>query len=93
MGPGSAYYFFKQGIRPMWEDDINKNGGRLLINSNKRNGLTDKYWMEILLSLIGESYGDNNDYICGAFVNVKPKFDRVGIWTKTTDRDVNQHVG
>lgn len=31
----SDYSLFKKGIRPMWEDDANKNGGRWLINIDK----------------------------------------------------------
>lgn len=46
----SAYYFFKKGIRPMWEDYTNKNGGRWVINNKKGNNskATDNYWLEIV---------------------------------------------
>lgn len=42
---GCDYSVFKSDIRPMWEDPINKNGGRWLI---KDNGLLDQYWMDIV---------------------------------------------
>lgn len=29
---GTDLYIFKKGIKPMWEDPMNENGGRWLIN-------------------------------------------------------------
>lgn len=47
---GCDYSLFKKGIRPMWEDDANKRGGRWLINllKNQRGNDLDKYWLEIV---------------------------------------------
>jgi translation initiation factor 4E len=47
---GCDYSLFKKGIRPMWEDDANKRGGRWLINltKNQRGNELDKYWLEIV---------------------------------------------
>lgn len=43
-------FFFQQGIKPMWEDSRNKQGGRWLINVNKSQRMTDlnNYWLEIV---------------------------------------------
>ncbi|KPM06500.1 eukaryotic translation initiation factor 4E-like protein [Sarcoptes scabiei] len=88
-----GYYFFKKGIRPMWEDNANRNGGRWFFNLKKTN-LTDEYWLEVLLCLIGEGFGDYNDSICGAFVLIKKNQNRIGIWTKDANhRDANMHIG
>lgn len=45
---GHDYAVFKQGIRPMWEDDANKMGGRWLISieRNKRNSDLDRFWLD-----------------------------------------------
>ncbi|KAH9422028.1 eukaryotic translation initiation factor 4E-like [Dermatophagoides pteronyssinus] len=89
-----AYYFFKKGIRPMWEDPINKSGGRWLINVKKVYNNTDEFWLELLLCLIGEGFDEYNDYVCGAFVVIKRSQDRIGIWTKeASNRDANLHIG
>lgn len=32
----------------MWEDPINKSGGRWLINMKKTYDSTDKYWLELV---------------------------------------------
>jgi translation initiation factor 4E len=47
---GCDYSLFKKGIRPMWEDDANKRGGRWLIKKkkNQRGNDLDKYWLEIV---------------------------------------------
>ena len=54
--PGSDYSLFKEGIFPDWEDKRNTNGGRWIINLDKRQRAEhlDNYWLEILFFLIGE---------------------------------------
>ncbi|KAG6463530.1 hypothetical protein O3G_MSEX013921 [Manduca sexta] len=73
---GHDYAVFKQGIRPMWEDDANKMGGRWLI-----------------LLLIGEAF-ENSDEICGAVVNLRPRLDKIGIWTADASKQhANIEIG
>lgn len=78
---GSDYSLFKKGIRPMWEDDANKKGGRWVISLTRcpKNEL-DNLWLDVLLCLIGEAF-DHSDQICGAVVNVRPKNYKISIWT------------
>ncbi|KAL6267108.1 eukaryotic translation initiation factor 4E-like [Pogonomyrmex barbatus] len=84
---GSDYSMFKQGIRPMWEDDQNKCGGRWLINLEKKQRATDldNFWLEILLCMIGEAFNEYSDDVCGAVVNVRTKGDKLGVWTSNAD--------
>lgn len=44
---GADYSLFKEGIRPMWEDKANKEGGRwvLCLAQRFRNDL-DRYWID-----------------------------------------------
>lgn len=79
---GHDYAVFKHGIRPMWEDDANKMGGRWLISLEKkqRNSDLDRFWLDVVLLMIGENF-ENSDEICGAVVNVRAKLDKIGIWT------------
>jgi len=46
---GSDYSLFKKGIRPMWEDAANNNGGRWVIALNKilKDDL-DKLWLDVV---------------------------------------------
>lgn len=47
---GCDYSLFKRGIRPMWEDDANKRGGRWLINLDKKQRSTDldRFWLDVV---------------------------------------------
>jgi len=79
---GCDYSLFKKGVKPMWEDDANKRGGRWLINLDKkqRSNDLDRYWLDIILCLIGEAF-ENSDEVCGATVNIRGKGDKIGLWT------------
>lgn len=84
--PGCDYNMFKRGIKPMWEDPRNKNGGRIMLLIRKApkgqgGSRLDEVWLEILLCLIGEAFDEESDQVCGAVVNIRPKIDRISIWT------------
>ena len=42
----------QEGIKPMWEDERNKKGGRRLINLDKkqRASCLDNFWLEVVSS-------------------------------------------
>lgn len=67
----------------MWEDDANKMGGRWLINLDKKQRASDldSFWTEILLCMIGEGFNEYSDDVCGAVVNVRPRADKIAVWT------------
>lgn len=74
---GNDYSLFKQGIRPMWEDEANNKGGKwtLVVGRNQKEGL-NKLWLDTVLCLIGEAF-DHSDEVCGAVVNVRSKGDKI----------------
>lgn len=47
---GNDYSLFKKNIRPMWEDEANKRGGRWVIGLNKqqRRNELDALWLDIV---------------------------------------------
>ncbi|XP_073842184.1 eukaryotic translation initiation factor 4E1 isoform X1 [Musca autumnalis] len=78
---GSDYSLFKKGIRPMWEDAANKQGGRWVITLNRcPKAELDNLWLDVILCLIGEAF-DHSDQICGAVVNIRQKANKISIWT------------
>ncbi|EDV53280.1 eukaryotic translation initiation factor 4E1 [Drosophila erecta] len=82
---GCDYMLFKKGIRPMWEDLPNKHGGRwTYIVYKKDTTELDIIWLDVLLCLIGEAC-DNSDQICGAFVRIRKKVNKVSVWTNSYD--------
>uniref|UniRef100_A0A915K008 eIF-4F 25 kDa subunit n=1 Tax=Romanomermis culicivorax TaxID=13658 RepID=A0A915K008_ROMCU len=93
---GSDYYVFKKGIRPMWEDVQNKEGGRWLIvvERNQRQELLDIYWLELLMAVIGEQFDDGSHNICGAVVNIRNKGDKISLWTRDClNEESNRKIG
>lgn len=78
---GCDYSLFKKGVRPMWEDAANKQGGRWLLNVDKKTNDLDRYWLEVLLCMVGEAFDEYSEEICGAVVNVRNRADKIGIWT------------
>jgi translation initiation factor 4E len=85
---------FKYGIKPFWEDERNRDGGRWLIqNERHQKGDTDRFWMEVLMMLVGESFGAENDRICGAVVNIRPKADKISVWINGAQEDQIKKIG
>ncbi|XP_074619091.1 eukaryotic translation initiation factor 4E-1A-like [Acropora palmata] len=91
---GCDYSLFKEGIQPMWEDERNRQGGRWLVNTSKnvREQDLDRLWLETLMLLVGESFGEYSDSVCGAVVQIRAKGDKLAIWTKNA-ADENANVG
>jgi len=94
---GSDYSVFKNGIKPMWEDTQNKNGGRWLFSFSKNNKIgskCDQLWLEVLLCLIGEAFGDYSDLVCGATINIRNRMDKISVWTKDRwNKEANLQIG
>lgn len=93
---GCDYMVFKEGIEPMWEDKRNKQGGRWLLNLEKRDrrDFLDQCWLETIMCLVGESFDDASDEVCGAVVQIRNKGDKVAIWTGNQSQgDEIRHIG
>lgn len=82
---GCDYMLFKFGIEPTWEDSRNREGGRWLLTTDKKKRAQDldRIWLETLLCLIGEAFDEASEdfQICGAWVQIRQKADKVAIWT------------
>ncbi|KAF5006829.1 hypothetical protein FDECE_6809 [Fusarium decemcellulare] len=77
----SDFHLFKKGVRPIWEDEVNKKGGKWVVRMKK--GVADRYWEDLMLSLIGDQFGDAGDDVCGAVLSVRNGEDILSIWTRT----------
>lgn len=76
----SDYHIFKDGIRPAWEDEANKKGGKWIIRLKR--GVSDRYWEELLLAIVGDQFMEASDEVCGAVLSVRSGEDVLSIWTK-----------
>ncbi|RMD43271.1 hypothetical protein DV735_g1800, partial [Chaetothyriales sp. CBS 134920] len=76
----SDYHIFKDGIRPVWEDEANKKGGKWIVRLKK--GVADRYWEDLLMAIIGDQFLEAADEVCGAVLSVRSGEDVLSVWTK-----------
>lgn len=76
----SDYHIFKDGIRPVWEDDANKKGGKWIIRLKK--GVADRYWEDLLVAIVGDQFMEASEEVCGAVLSVRKEEDVLSVWTK-----------
>lgn len=89
--PGIEFQLFKEPIKPMWEDEYNKNGGKLTLKLRK--DYTTIIWEEIILALIGAVLPEKiNDEINGVVFCSKKEFNTLQIWFKTYSKSINAEL-
>ncbi|KAL9126486.1 MAG: hypothetical protein Q9217_004468 [Psora testacea] len=76
----SDYHIFKKGIRPVWEDEENKKGGKWIVRLKK--GVSDRYWEDLLLAIIGDQFAEAGEEVCGAVLSVRSGEDVLSVWTR-----------
>ena len=76
----SDYHIFKKDIRPVWEDEENRSGGKWVVRLKK--GVADRYWEDLLLAIIGDQFANATDEICGAVLSVRNGEDILSIWAR-----------
>lgn len=91
---GVDYSFFKNGIRPMWEDPQNVKGGRMtVINTSKcRQAVIDEIFLDVLLFLVGE-YFEHADDVCGLVLNVRNYGFKLAVWTAHAHSNIIRSIG
>ncbi|KZT66664.1 translation initiation factor eIF4e [Daedalea quercina L-15889] len=80
----SNYHLFKSGIKPMWEDPANAEGGKWVLTMKNNAALLDRCWSWLAMALVGEDL-DEGDEICGAVVSLRSKVDRIQLWTRSKE--------
>lgn len=79
------YHLFKHGVKPMWEDPTNRDGGKWIVRLRK--GVAARCWENVVLAILGEQFlvGDE---ICGAVMSVRyNQEDIISVWNRTADDD------
>jgi translation initiation factor 4E len=86
LNPGCDFMVFKKDIPPMWEDPQNRDGGRWVLNIDKRHrtSVLDVYWLNTLLALIGDQFMDESPYVNGVWANIRARGDKISLWTKNS---------
>ena len=84
---GIEYFMFKEPIKPMWEDENNKNGGRISIKLRK--DYTTIIWEEMIFALIGGILPKQmKEEINGIVVTSRKEYNTLQIWFKNYDDDL-----
>ncbi|KAA8519579.1 hypothetical protein F0562_013797 [Nyssa sinensis] len=87
LAQGVDFHCFKNKIEPKWEDPVCANGGTWSVSLPR--GKSDTCWLYTLLAMVGEQF-DHGDEICGAVVNVRPRGEKIGLWTKNAANETAQ---
>lgn len=58
----------------------------MTISKQQRHTDLDKFWLETLLCLIGEGFGEHSADVCGVVINVRAKGDKIAVWTANAER-------
>ena len=88
---GIEFQLFKVPIKPMWEDEANKNGGRLTLKLRKK--YTTIIWEEMILAFIGGILPDKmKEEINGIVFISKKEFNTLQIWFKTYEKKINAEL-
>lgn len=76
----SDYHVFKKGVRPVWEDEENKRGGKWILRLRK--GVCDRYWEDLLLAMVGDQFAEAGEEVCGAVLSIRSGEDVLSVWTR-----------
>jgi hypothetical protein len=90
-----TFSIFKKGIKPEWEDPENAKGSEIFFRKTLPPDLTDLYWENLVLGVLGETI-EEDDEICGCRVVDKTKrtgrdtrpLYRFEVWLRTKDEAV-----
>ena len=84
---GIEFQLFRGDIKPLWEDDNNKNGGKASIKLCK--GYTTIIWEEIIFALIGDVLPKQ---INGIVVSTRKEMNILQIWFNNWSEDNNNNI-
>ncbi|KAL9609002.1 MAG: hypothetical protein Q9167_006188 [Letrouitia subvulpina] len=85
-----SIHFFKHGVRPVWEDPRNINGGSWTFRVPKAN--SEKFWEDVLALASGEQFADvieQGDDLCGITLSRRFNSDLIMVWNRNADKSVD----
>ena len=78
---GIEVQLFKNPIKPMWEDESNKDGGRLSIRIKK--DYSSLVWEELVLDMLSGSFPKTvKEQLNGIVLSIRGAFNCIQIWFK-----------
>ena len=85
------FQLFKDPIKPMWEDENNKDGGRIALKLRKE--FSNLVWEELVFAFVGGYFTKEiKDEINGLVINCKKDFNTLQIWIKSYTNEVTSAI-
>ena len=84
------FFIMKDGILPLWEDNSNINGGCWSYRIVKKDAY--KAWVQLAVSLIGESLTSEDNFINGISISPKKGFCIIKIWNSDSNKKDISHI-
>merc|ERR1712172_289824 len=78
----SDFHLFKKGIKPLWEDEANRYGGKWIVRLRK--GLASRCWENLIMAMLGEQFMVGEE-ICGAVCSIRYQEDILSLWNRTAN--------
>ncbi|XP_059054576.1 eukaryotic translation initiation factor 4E type 2 [Achroia grisella] len=78
--PLSDLHLFKLGIKPMWEDPANVNGGKWVVRLRKTQ--TGRAWEDLCMAMLGEQFMVGAE-LCGVVLSIRFQEDHLAVWHRT----------
>jgi hypothetical protein len=81
LDPSCTYHLMKKGIKPLWEDEGNVNGGNLAIKIPRHE--VDHAWTHLSLAAIGGELEDcltKEDGLCGISLGMRKSDAAIHLW-------------
>ena len=86
----SMFFLMRKGIKPIWEDEFNENGGCWSFKISKRD--VYKAWIELSIALLGEIItldAKESCHINGISISPKKAFSIIKIWNRDSKKSNN----
>eukprot|EP01089_Gocevia_fonbrunei_P014897 TRINITY_DN4218_c0_g1_i4.p1 TRINITY_DN4218_c0_g1~~TRINITY_DN4218_c0_g1_i4.p1 ORF type:complete len:477 (-),score=81.90 TRINITY_DN4218_c0_g1_i4:4-1434(-) len=84
----SALYLFKSGIRPLWEDRANSEGGKVVFNVEPKEDYLKALDMYLRINVLVISSQIRNKGVCGTSLTLRSTGSVISIWnSKSKDKD------
>eukprot|EP00747_Dinoflagellata_sp_TGD_P212123 gnl/TRDRNA2_/TRDRNA2_85251_c0_seq1.p1 gnl/TRDRNA2_/TRDRNA2_85251_c0~~gnl/TRDRNA2_/TRDRNA2_85251_c0_seq1.p1 ORF type:complete len:320 (-),score=62.85 gnl/TRDRNA2_/TRDRNA2_85251_c0_seq1:30-923(-) len=91
------FSFFKEGIKPAWEDETVKDGGRWVAKVGNLSGKDfDELWLSLACLVIGHSLVDVDSHcLCGivASTRLKKGNTKISVWISTREETKAMAIG
>ena len=87
------FFFMRDGIAPIWEDEKNEDGGCWSFKISKKDIYTA--WIELSIALLGENITNNvnnSKDITGISISPKKTFSIIKIWNCDSTKNSNSLI-